>query len=240
MCGRFVRTASAADLADLFQLTEVPPLEARYNIAPSQAVLAVRQTPDHPARELVALRWGLIPHWADDPKIGYRLINARAETAADKPAFRSAFRSRRCLVAATGFYEWQKRAGDKQPFYIRRKDATPLAFAGLWELWHGPEGQALETCTILTTEANEVVRPIHDRMPVILGPGDFDRWLDPEQKDPAKVQGLLGPYPAETMLAYPVSPLVNDPRHEDPRCLEPQAEAPPEPPQPRGPRRKGK
>jgi putative SOS response-associated peptidase YedK len=232
MCGRFVRTATAKEIADLFQLTEVPAVEPRYNVAPSQEVLAVRQTPEHRDRQLVALRWGLIPHWADDPKIGYRMINARAETAAEKPAFRSAFRARRCLVAANGFYEWAKRDGGKQPFYIGLKDGAPFAFAGLWEHWESPEGKTLETCTILTTDANEVVRPVHDRMPVIIGPKDFDRWLDPDQKDPAKVQGLLRPYPAEAMLAYPVSRLVNDPKHEDPRCLEPQAAAEPVPEKP--------
>jgi putative SOS response-associated peptidase YedK len=194
--------------------------------------MAVRQTPEHRDRQLVALRCGLIPHWADDPKIGYRMINARAEPAAEKPAFRSAFRSRRCLVAANGFYEWQKRDGQKQPFYIRLKDSAAFAFTGLWEKWESPESKAVETCAILTTDANEVVRPIHDRMPVIIGPNDFDRWLDPDQKDPAKVEGLLRPYPVEAMLAYPVSRLVNDPKHEDHACLEPQETAPQEPSQP--------
>jgi putative SOS response-associated peptidase YedK len=240
MCGRYVRTATAAEIADLFKLIEVPPVEPRYNIAPSQEVLAVRQTPEHLQRKLVALRWGLIPSWVDDPKIGNRLINGRAETAAEKPAFRSAFRSRRCLVAATGFYEWQKRDGQKQPYYIGLQGGGPFAFAGLWERWHSPEGEEVETCTILTTDANEVMRPIHDRMPVVLDPRDFARWLDRDVKDPAKVQGLLRPYPAEAMFAYPVSRWVNDPKHEDPRCLEPPAPDAPAPPPPRRPRRKGK
>jgi putative SOS response-associated peptidase YedK len=165
------------------------------------------------------MRWGLIPSWADDPKIGYKLINARAETVAGKPAFRNAFRQRHCLIPADGFYEWHA-AGTKakQPWHIRRKDGRPFAFAGLWEHWNAPESPPVESCTIITTDANEVVRPIHDRMPVILDPADYAAWLDP--RDPTIAQELLRPCPAEVMTAFPVSSMVNNPKNEDPRCLE--------------------
>src|SRR5262245_50704548 len=166
MCGRFTLTAPAA-VKELFPLFDVSALEAHYNIAPSQNVAAVRLGDDRP--ELVMLRWGLVPHWADNPKVGYRLINARAETAATAPAFRDAFPRRRCLVLADGFYEWQKSGDSKQPYFIHRKDSKLFAFAGLWEHWRRA-GQTIDSCTILTTDANELVQPLHDRMPVILEP----------------------------------------------------------------------
>ena len=172
-------------------------------------------------RELVWLRWGLIPSWARDPAIGNRLINARAETVGEKPAFRAALRRRRCLIAADGFYEWQRAGARKQPYFIRLRDDRPFAFAGLWESWEGADHSALETCTILTTDANEVMRPIHDRMPVILAPDDYARWLDPAIESPAPLAGLLRPYAADDLTASAVSPHVNSPAHEDPRCIEP-------------------
>lgn len=214
-------SASAESLARFFQLTDVSAaLQPRYNIPPSQAVLAVRRQAGRDGRELVPLRWGLIPSWARDPEIGNRLINARAETAADKPSFRDAFRQRRCLVLADGFFEWKKRQGGKEPYLVRLHDGRPFAFAGLWERWRSPENEAVETCTILTTDANELVRPIHDRMPVILEPGAYELWLDPGVREPEKLRQVLGPYPASKMVAYPVSRRVNDPKQDDPRCLE--------------------
>jgi putative SOS response-associated peptidase YedK len=227
MCGRFTLRSSPQAVAEAFALPDVPELFPRFNIAPGEPVAVVRQPAVSKSRELAFLRWSLIPAWADDPSIGERLANARSETAATKPSFRRAFRSRRCLVVADGFYEWQKVNGRKQPYFVGLQSDRPFGLAGLWERWE-KGSELVESCTILTTEANELMHPIHDRMPVILGPKDFDRWLDPDQKDPAKVQGLLRPYPAEAMLAYPVSRLVNDPKHEDPRCLEPQAAAEPE------------
>jgi putative SOS response-associated peptidase YedK len=220
MCGRFTLRTSGVVLAEFFGLAEVPPLQPRYNIAPTQPVPVVRMAPEQEGRELVLLRWGLIPSWADDPSIGNRLINARADTVAAKPAFRSAFRRHRCLVVADGFYEWQKLDGKKQPYFIRLRDDRPFAFAGLWEHWDRGGGP-VESCTILTTEANERVGAIHDRMPVILDPRDHDLWLDPDMQDPKQLQPLLGPYPGEAMTAYPVGTLVNNPRNDDPKCVEP-------------------
>ena len=156
-----------------------------------------------PQRQFVLLHWGLVPSWADDPAIGNRMINARAETAADKPSFRTALRRRRCLVVADGFYEWQKLGKRRQPMFIHMRDDRPLAFAGLWESWEGADHSALESCTILTTAANDLVRPIHDRMPVIVAPEDYGRWLDPAVQKPEPILPLLRPYPSEPMEAYP-------------------------------------
>jgi putative SOS response-associated peptidase YedK len=167
------------------------------------------------------LRWGLIPSWAKDPKIGNQCINAKAETVAEKPSFRSAFKKRRCLVIATGFYEWQVHGARKQPMWIGLRSQQPFAFAGLWEHWTPVEGEPLETCTIITTEPNDLMAPIHNRIPVILAPTAYDQWLDPtfQHVEPLKV--LLRPYPSEELAAYPVSTLVNNPRHDAPQCLEP-------------------
>jgi putative SOS response-associated peptidase YedK len=219
MCGRFTLTSPRKVLKEFLPLLDLPELQPRYNIAPTQPVLAVRQLPQSARPEAVNLRWGLVPHWADDLKIGYSLINARSETAASKPAFRDAFRDRRCLILADGFYEWQKLDGRKQPHHIRRKDGKPFAFAGLWERWRKGD-QPVESCTILTTDANELMRPLHDRMPVILDTSHFDRWLDPTMHAPAEVQTLLGPCPAGWLQAIPVSTHVNNPRNEDPHCID--------------------
>jgi putative SOS response-associated peptidase YedK len=218
MCGRYTLTTPPDVLARVFCVPSVPPLQPRYNIAPTQTVPIVRPAA---GREMVLARWGLVPSWASDLSMGYRLINARVETVADKPSFRAAFRQRRCLIPATGFYEWQKLGKLKQPYHIRRKDGDPFAFAGLWEHWQSPEGEVVESCTILTTEANEVMMPLHDRMPVILDAGVYDRWLDPSAKDVAALQTLLVPYPDEGMVAVPVSSYVSNARHEGPKCLEP-------------------
>ena len=169
------------------------------------------------------LRWGLIPFWAKDSKIGTRMINARSETVAEKPAFRAAFRQRRCLVLADGFYEWQRLERGKQPFYIRQRDEGPFAIAGLWEYWEGPEG-GIESCTLLTTQPNDLVRPLHNRMPVILHPDDYDLWLDRSVQEPALLQPLLRPYSPEDMMAYPISTWINKPENDGPRCIEPLAQ----------------
>ena len=212
----------AEAIAEAFQLSEVPTLEPRYNIAPTQLVPTVLRKPAQSDRRFHLLRWGLIPSWAKDPAIGARLINARAETAGEKPSFRSAFRQRRCLVVADGFYEWQRQERKKQPFYFCFQDGRPFAFAGLWERWEAPDdddGEAIESCTILTTEAAELLQPIHDRMPVILDPKDYDLWLDPAVQKPEPLQQLLCPYRSEAMIAYPVSTQVNKPTNNSPECI---------------------
>ncbi|BAY17355.1 hypothetical protein NIES21_31920 [Anabaenopsis circularis NIES-21] len=224
MCGRFTLNQSADALSKAFHLQQIPDLAAQYNIAPTQMVPTVLHNPTSKQDKFQQLRWGLIPGWAKDAKMGVKLINARAETVAEKPAFRAAFKRRRCLVIADGFYEWQKQQGKKQPYYFRLQDSQPFAFAGLWEMWHSPEGEEIASCTIVTTTANELLTPIHDRMPVILAPEDYDLWLDTQVQTPEKLQPLLDPYPAEAMTAYPVSNLVNKPQHNSPECIIPLGE----------------
>ena len=221
MCGRFTLTDPNVDIAVQFNLPAIPDMQPRYNIAPTQPVAAVRASRDSNARELVMLQWGLIPFWAKDPKIGARMINARSETAAEKPSFRAAFRRRRCLVIADGFYEWQKQNGSKQPFFIHLRDTRPFAFAGLWEHWEGPDDSLIESCTLLTCNPNDLLRSVHNRMPVILDPEDYDLWLDPEVQKQDLLQPLLRPYPAGEMDAYPVSRFVNSPANDSPKCIEP-------------------
>lgn len=224
MCGRFTLRTAASVLAEHFALFEMPPFSQRFNIAPSQPVAVVRLAPQQtqPRRQIAQVRWGLIPSWAKDPAVGNRMINARAETAAEKPAYRAAFRQRRCLVAADGFYEWQGTGKRKQPYFIRLHDDRPFAFAGLWETWEGPDHSFIESCTLLTTEPNELVRSIHDRMPVILAADDYEQWLDPAVQNPEQLASLLGPYPSEEMTADPVSTYVNSPAHDNPKCIEPE------------------
>lgn len=220
MCGRFTQAEIAALDREVFKLLEVPGLEPRYNVAPTQDAAVIRE--EHGAgRRIVRLRWGLIPAWADDPAIGHRTINARAESLADKPAFRDAFERRRCLVPADGFYEWEKTPHGKQPVYVKPRHGGVFAFAGLWERWLGAGTGPLESFTVVTTDANDLVRPVHDRMPAILEPADYDRWLDPAHRDPGGLTALLRPYPADRMTLYPVSRYVNDPNNEGPACVEP-------------------
>jgi putative SOS response-associated peptidase YedK len=221
MCGRFTQTASPEVIAQQFALTDPPLFTPRYNIAPSQPIAAIRIDPDTTTRTLVMLRWGLIPSWAKDPKIGNHCINAKAETVAEKPSFRSAFKTRRCLIVATGFYEWHAQGHAKQPMWIGLRSQQPFAFAGLWEHWTPSDGQPLETCTIITTEPNDLLAPIHNRMPAILAPTAYDQWLDPTFQHTEPLKALLRPYPSEELMAYPVSTLVNNPRHDAPQCLEP-------------------
>jgi putative SOS response-associated peptidase YedK len=220
MCGRYTLIAGGDAVAEHFALESVPALTPRYNIAPTQNVAVVRQPSKEMGRQLAWVRWGLIPSWATDVTIGYRLLNARSETVSTKPAFRAAFKQRRCLVPADGFYEWQKQGSRKQPYYFRRADERLFAFAGLWEHWQGAEG-VIESCTLLTMEANELLRPIHNRMPVILAEEHFDRWLDPNLTKTELVLELLRPWPATDMTATAVQTLVNSPRNEGPACIAP-------------------
>ncbi len=211
MCGRFSQSKSAETIAQVFQVNNVPPLTPRYNIAPTQQIQTILQNAEQSQREFQILHWGLIPSWAKAPKMGARMINARAETVAQKPSFRAAFKQRRCLILADGFYEWQQQEKKKQPFYFRMNDEHPFAFAGLWEHWKSGDGEVINSCTILTTEPNDLMRPVHNRMPVIIDPKDYDLWLDTEVKTPELLQPLLHPYSAEEMTAYPVSTKVNKP-----------------------------
>jgi putative SOS response-associated peptidase YedK len=222
MCGRFALFAMPEDLARHFGVSiEDVALPPRYNVAPTQTIPVVRAAPA--GRQLVPVHWGLVPSWAEDAAMGSRMINARAETVTEKPAFRVAFRSRRCLIPASGFYEWHAQGRGKQPHFIRRADGGLLAFAGLWERWQPPERPALESCAILTTTANELMRPIHDRMPVILGPDDLPGWLGQAPAAPDALRALLRPCPAELLVAYPVSTYVNAPAHEGPEATAPLA-----------------
>lgn len=221
MCGRYSQRQSAEIIAQAFQVDNVPPLKPRYNIAPTQSVPTILQLSTSTNRQLKMLHWGLIPSWAKDSKMGSKLINARAETVAEKPSFRSAFRQRRCLVLADGFYEWQQQEDkQKQPFYFRMSDEHPFAFAGLWEHWEDKNtGKTIESCTLLTTEPNELMQSVHNRMPVILEPKNYDIWLDPEVKNPELLQPFLHPYPAEKMTSFPVSKAVNKPSNDTAECI---------------------
>lgn len=221
MCGRFTLTVDPGQLQDTFPWVSVPDdISPRFNIAPSQPVAVV---PNDGQNQLDFFVWGLIPSWAKDPQIGNRLINARAETLAEKPSFRTAFRRRRCLVLADGFYEWRQDAGQKSktPMFIQLKSRQPFAFAGLWEIWHATDGSEIRSCTIITTQPNELMAPIHNRMPVILPSQAYPFWLSPDEKGSAELTPLLVPYPAEQMAAYPVSKLVNSPQNDSPEVILP-------------------
>jgi len=220
MCGRFSQSLAGDAIAQAFQLAEVPDWQPRHNIAPTQTIPAIMAT-EKSDRHFKPLRWGLIPSWSKDPAIGVKMINARSETVAEKPSFRSAFKRHRCLILADGFYEWRKQSGKKQPFYFQLQDGSPFAFAGLWERWQALEGDVLETCTILTTEANQLVAQVHDRMPVILPTDRYDQWLDPTPQPSEPLQALLRPYDADRMSAYPVSVSVNSPWNDVPECVTP-------------------
>lgn len=240
MCGRYELHTHPAAIALAFELAHAPSLDPRYNIAPMTDVPVVRVNASG-ERELVRMRWGLVPRWAGDPSIGAKIINARGETLADKPTFQMSFRRHRCLLPADGFYEWQAIGGGepprKQPLHVGMKDGTLFGIGGLFERWMSPEGEVLDTCTIVTTDANALLAPVHSRMPLIVSPEDYARWLDPHEGD---VRDLVVPFPAERMIHYPVSTRVNSTKHDDPHvieCVEPitltqePEHAPPEPEQ---------
>ena len=225
MCGRFARKSTQDLLTEWFgiELEDMPWLAPSYNVAPQSVQPVVRTNRDTGAREFALLRWGLVPFWAKDPKFGYSTINARAEEAAAKPAFRDALKKRRCLVPADAFYEWQRiDPKNKKPFAFAMKSGEPYAFAGLWDRCQGKEHEALETFTILTTDPNDLMEPVHNRMPVIVEPKDYERWLDPETKDRPPVD-LLRPYPADRMRSWPVDQRVGNVRNNDAALLEPAA-----------------
>ena len=216
MCGRYTLTIDIKTVAEKFGVPASLDTSPRYNIAPTQEVVSVmRNGTSHLAR----LRWGLIPSWAKDESIGSRMINARAETLTEKPSFKGLLRSKRCLIVADGFYEWKQENGSKIPMYMTLKSGEPFAFAGLWDLWKSPDGEHIRSCTIITTEPNDLVAPIHNRMPAILLPGAYADWLDPDMRDEQALSHWLAPYPAEEMTARPVSRLVNDPKRDSPELI---------------------
>lgn len=218
MCGRFSRKATLQAIVDAFEIEDVKgAIEPSYNIAPGQEVAVILKDE---SRKLGLLKWGLIPSWSKDPTIGNRMINARAETLAEKPSFKHPLRRKRCLIIADGFYEWQKSGNRKIPMYIFLKNQEPFAFAGLWDSWTSPEGKKVSTCTIITTEPNKFLNKIHNRMPVILPKEHFDLWLDRSVENEQQVLPLLQPYPEKEMEAYEVSQLVNSPKNNTPECIE--------------------
>lgn len=224
MCGRFTLTLDSKQIQDAYPwLNNVPNgIHPRYNIAPTQPIAVV---PNDGNQRLDYYVWGLIPSWAKDPSIGNRMINARAETLAEKPSFRSAFRRRRCLILADGFYEWKSADGrkSKMPMFIHLKENKPFAFAGLWEVWNSPDGSQIYSATIITTQPNSLVESIHNRMPVILPEAAYEHWLFPGETDPRDLAPLLNPFPEESMQAYPISTLVNSPQNDVPQVIEPVA-----------------
>ncbi len=221
MCGRFTLTIDPTALQEAFPWAVIPDdLPPRYNIAPSQPVAVIANTGDN---TLAMYKWGLIPSWSKDPAIGDRMINARAESLAEKPSFRTAYRKRRCLILSDGFYEWKQNPDlkTKQPMCIKLKNGQPFAFAGLWELWRAPDGSDVRSCTIITTQPNELLQTIHNRMPVILPPDAYTEWLVTEDRQPAQLDHLLSPYPAAEMVAFPVSKMVNRPEVDTPELVNP-------------------
>jgi len=221
MCGRFTLAVDPAELQENFPDVTFPAQYApRYNIAPSQPVLAIPNDGSHKADFFV---WGLIPSWAKDPTIGSRMINARGETIGEKPAFRGAYKYKRCLIPTSGFYEWKSQPGTKVkvPYFIQLKSGQPFAFAGLWDEWHSPDGALVRSCTIITTEPNSMMAQLHNRMPVILQPGNYTRWLDQTPQTPQMLQPLIAQYPAEAMTAHAVSTLVNSPANDRPELIQP-------------------
>lgn len=220
MCGRFVLEYPPEKLQEAFSLVTVPDLRPRYNIAPTQQVAIIRKH-NNDQNELARLKWGLVPSWAKNPAIGSKLINARSETLADKPSFKHAFRYRRCVIPATGFYEWEKKEGQKVPHYFYCKQNKLMILAGIWDSWASPDGSYLESCAILTTEGNSIIQPFHHRMPVILDDKAVERWLKCDSFNKTELLGLLRPFPSEYMAEHVVSQNVNSPKNDNPECVLP-------------------
>jgi putative SOS response-associated peptidase YedK len=227
MCGRYRLSRRKQMIEGYFETENEVDWEPRYNIAPSQPVGIIRQDPSKPERHFSLARWGLIPSWATDASIGFKTINARAETVADKPAFRDAFVSRRCLLPADGFFEWRRSGKEKQPFHFGMQDDSLFAFAGLWERWNDPTGSVIESCSILTTTPNSLLADVHDRMPVILRPENYDLWLDPGFKNVQALAEVLAPFDASRMKSFPVSTRINTVANDDPDCIAPWQSSPP-------------
>lgn len=222
MCGRFTLTVDASELQEQFPWINIPNIEIvpRYNIAPTQPVAVI---PNDGKNNLDFYIWGLIPSWSKDPTIGNRMINARSETLAEKPSFRNAFKRRRCLIPASGFYEWSlnKEKNQKTPYYILRKDNRVFSFAGLWEIWYDPDGSEIRSCTIITTQPNSLIRPLHNRMPVILDEANYEEWLAADEQNPDELSRLLTSYSPELMQVYPISKAVNNPKIDQAALIEP-------------------
>ena len=214
MCGRFTLKTPREAITKQFGVEIDEELAPRFNITPAQSVDAIRMARAGNGREIVRLKWGLIPSWAKDAGIANKLINARSETLSEKPSFREAFKRRRCLVVADGFFEWDKKGKTRRPFYFQLKNERPFAFAGLWDRWTGQDGDRVETCTIITTTPNELLARVHDRMPVILPPEVYNTWLDEDVRNTEACKELLCPYPSSEMISYPVGTLVNSPQHQ--------------------------
>ncbi len=220
MCGRFTLSTDLAHLQLAFQIDQIKAEPTpSFNVAPTHAVSVLVQRQGSNTLEM--MHWGLIPVWAKDPQIGSKMINARVETVAEKPSFKRLLKNQRCLILADGFYEWREDSGKKSPMFIRLRSQEPFGFAGLFDMWKSPEGETVTSCTIITTAANELMRPFHHRMPIILPKSVHAKWLDPALQDSADLLPLLQPYPAEEMEAYPVSTRVNSPSHNSPECIEP-------------------
>tara|TARA_B100001123_G_scaffold441464_2_gene582701 strand:- start:1550 stop:2296 length:747 start_codon:yes stop_codon:yes gene_type:complete len=219
MCGRFSLVVPERFFSKVFVFKDLPEMHPDYNISPGVDIWGARNKQYEEQPEMVKLRWGLVPSWAKNPKIGYRMINARSETVAEKPAFRSAFKRRRCVIAADGFFEWKREGKERTPYFIHLKNKEPFGMAGLWEKWTSEEGDELQTCTILTTTPNSLMEPLHDRMPVILANQDLKPWLSGDTRE-SELLELTAPYPAKKMDAYSITSLVNSPRNNAPELLE--------------------
>jgi putative SOS response-associated peptidase YedK len=219
MCGRFTLQYSNEMLAQIFGAKVSQEIKPRYNISPTQKVPVVRTSPDDSTIHIDLLKWGLIPSWAKDPSIGSHMINARSETADQKPSFKNSLKHRRCIVPASGFYEWLAVEGKKHPLYIKLKDNSLMMLAGIWDHWKSPDGNVIESFSILTTSSNELISPLHDRMPVVLDLKFKDIWLDPKLTNPEQLKPYFKPYPSGSMEMYPVSDLVNSPKNETPECI---------------------